>query len=226
MKKRYGKSAETQTRILDAAEELFAKQGYEATTTRQITTAAGVRNASVNYYFATKQDLATAVIDRRFDLLRLDRDARLATVFEQANTAQDRLRKTIEAFVLPLAALCQTDEQGWQNYNRIMAQLAASGEWNQETYTQKINASALKFIGTFIEIFPNSSRSRAVKAYEYMLGSVLLAFAESSRGRKLIATELTPQSTSENPAPLLDFLEGGLFKILSQEDPCQTRSGP
>ena len=67
VKARYKKSSDTQCRILDAAEELFAQQGFEATTTRQITSLADVRNASINYYFATKRDLGVAVIDRRFD---------------------------------------------------------------------------------------------------------------------------------------------------------------
>ena len=38
-------------RILDTAELLFARKGVDKTSTRDITTEAGVNVASVNYYF-------------------------------------------------------------------------------------------------------------------------------------------------------------------------------
>lgn len=214
---RYKKSAETQDRILDAAEELFAKQGYESTTTRQITALAEVRNASVNYYFATKNDLAVAVIDRRFDVLQRARASKLEIAMALAGPIPVRLRHVVEAFVLPLAELSQTDIKGWQNYNRIMAQLAASGEWNQDAYAKKINASALSFIVALEEIFPGAPRTRVVQAYEYMLGSVLLAFAESGRKQALSEGGVSTHSLQQEPEPLICFLCAGLLAMLSSD---------
>jgi AcrR family transcriptional regulator len=43
--------------ILDAAAELFALQGLAATTTRQIADRVGIRQASLYYYFAGKDDI-------------------------------------------------------------------------------------------------------------------------------------------------------------------------
>jgi AcrR family transcriptional regulator len=43
--------------ILDAAAELFARQGLAATTTRQIAERVGMRQASLYYYFAGKDDI-------------------------------------------------------------------------------------------------------------------------------------------------------------------------
>jgi TetR/AcrR family transcriptional regulator len=57
---------ETQTPdlILDAAEKLFAAQGYAATTIKQIGTAAGVNAALLYYYFDDKEQLYYAVLRR------------------------------------------------------------------------------------------------------------------------------------------------------------------
>ena len=41
-------SQDTKSRILDAAESLFMQHGFEATSLRQLTTAAGVNLAAVN----------------------------------------------------------------------------------------------------------------------------------------------------------------------------------
>lgn len=49
---------ETRNRLLDAAEEIFAEQGFEAATTREICQRAGVKNVgAINYYFQSKERL-------------------------------------------------------------------------------------------------------------------------------------------------------------------------
>src|SRR3954462_8973427 len=47
----------TTEKILDTAEALFMEHGFEATSLRAITTAAGVNLASVNYHFGSKEEL-------------------------------------------------------------------------------------------------------------------------------------------------------------------------
>ncbi len=58
---------DTATRILDAAEQLFAAQGFAQTSLRQITATAGVNLAAVNYHFGSKQALVLAVFTRFLD---------------------------------------------------------------------------------------------------------------------------------------------------------------
>ena len=215
IKTRYKKAANAQARILDAAENLFARLGYEATTTRRITALAGVRSASVNYYFATKHDLAIAVVDRRFDELRLLREKRLGAIKPEAASGQ-KLLGIVEAFILPIAEKTQTDPEGWGNYNRIVAQLAASGEWNKDPYLQKVNDSARRFITAFREAFPNSPSHSEYKAYQFMLGAVLIAFASDGSDRALQNSQKPLPPTSSSPEDLVDFLVAGLGYILDK----------
>jgi len=56
--------------ILDAAEHLFAVQGYEATSLNQVGTAAGVSRGTPGYFFGSKSDLYQAVLDRSFAEVR------------------------------------------------------------------------------------------------------------------------------------------------------------
>ena len=63
------RSSSTRESILDTAEALFAQQGHDGTSMRQITGAAGVNLASVNYHFGSKESLVQAVLKRRLAVL-------------------------------------------------------------------------------------------------------------------------------------------------------------
>ena len=69
--------ADTKDTILDAAEDLFAEQGFGATSLRQLTARAGVNLAAVNYHFGSKEDLAKAVLRRRIEPINRERRERL-----------------------------------------------------------------------------------------------------------------------------------------------------
>jgi AcrR family transcriptional regulator len=58
--------ADTKTRLLDAAEELFAKHGFSKVSVRDLAAAAQVNAAAVNYHFQGKENLYREVITRRF----------------------------------------------------------------------------------------------------------------------------------------------------------------
>ena len=56
--------------ILDAAEQLFADQGYDATSLNQVGTSAGVSRGTPGYFFGSKAELYQAVLDRSFAEVR------------------------------------------------------------------------------------------------------------------------------------------------------------
>src|ERR1700743_1045524 len=84
---------DTRERIVRAAGEGFGRQGFDATTIRQITKRAGVNVAAVNYHFRDKAEL----------YLRVLREAKalcseiVSTDFQ--GEPEDHLRRFIFAFV-------------------------------------------------------------------------------------------------------------------------------
>jgi AcrR family transcriptional regulator len=53
---------ETRERIVEAAYQVLAREGYDATSVKDIAAAAGVAPGLVHYYFKTKEDLVLAAI--------------------------------------------------------------------------------------------------------------------------------------------------------------------
>ena len=87
--------ADTKDQILDAAEDLFAEQGFAATSMRQLTARASVNLAAVNYHFGSKEDLAVAVLRRRIEPINEERSRRLDALQRPATVA-DIVRAFLE----------------------------------------------------------------------------------------------------------------------------------
>ena len=58
---------DARARILDAAEQLFAERGFDATPTSTIAAQAAVPKGLLFYYFPTKKSLLAALMDERLD---------------------------------------------------------------------------------------------------------------------------------------------------------------
>jgi len=100
---------DTKQRILDAAEHLFARDGYHATSLRGITTTADANLAAVNYHFGSKEALLEAVIVRRLDPLNEIRSSQLEALLQKAELAGKlpSCREVLRAFVEPTLRLRQ-----------------------------------------------------------------------------------------------------------------------
>lgn len=95
----------TKGRILDVAERLFARDGFEATSLRAITAEAGVNLASVNYHFQSKDALVQAVIGRRLAPVNAKRLELLDRYEAEAFGAPVPLENILDAFFRPIVEL-------------------------------------------------------------------------------------------------------------------------
>src|SRR6478672_2047721 len=84
----------TRDKILSAAGEVFAEQGFEGATIRAITERAGVNVAAVNYHFRDKAELYTRVVLDAGSARAAWRDV----IAEAPDSPEERLRSLIYHF--------------------------------------------------------------------------------------------------------------------------------
>ena len=133
----------TKDRILHAAEELFAQQGFGATSLRQVTSRADVNVAAVNYHFGSKDNLVNEVFRRRMDDMSRDRlNALQAAVIKHPG----ELEPILAAFVEPALAMAQ-DRHGGGAFIRVIARAYAE---NNDTLRKSCPTST----ATCYEILP------------------------------------------------------------------------
>lgn len=111
----------TKERILGAAEELFAQNGFAGTSLREVTSRADVNVAAVNYHFGSKENLVNEVFRRRMDEMSEQRLAQLALAKE--NSPGD-LEAILSAFIRPALAL-NIDRHGGAAFVRVLARAYA-----------------------------------------------------------------------------------------------------
>ncbi|MCU1374870.1 MAG: hypothetical protein JWO68_2156 [Actinomycetia bacterium] len=94
--------------MIDAAERLIADRGIGNVSVRDITGAAGVNTAAVNYHFGTKDGLLEAIVQRHADLFGNRRSELLHDVPDDELT----LRLVVTALVVATAELAGDTENG------------------------------------------------------------------------------------------------------------------
>jgi AcrR family transcriptional regulator len=83
-------------RVLNAAVELFAANGYDGTSVAQVTSRAGVAKGGFYHHFASKQDLLYAVYG---DLITLQLD-RMEAILAKSSPPAETLRELIDDLVV------------------------------------------------------------------------------------------------------------------------------
>ena len=90
-----GSQQSTRERLLDAAAELFSKNGYAATSTRAIADILGIRKASIYYHIENKEDLLYAICKSSLERISSDVAAALEKVKDE--DPLERVRALIRA---------------------------------------------------------------------------------------------------------------------------------
>jgi AcrR family transcriptional regulator len=97
-------ASDTKARILDVAENLFAEEGLDRVSIRDITDAAGVNLAAVNYHFGGKEELIAAVFERRVWPVNQARLAALKEVEERSRNKAPKVEDILSALIRPAVA--------------------------------------------------------------------------------------------------------------------------
>ena len=170
-----GASFSTRQRILGAAEELFAEHGFAGTSLRQVTSAARVNLAAVNYHFGSKDNLIEEVFRSRLDELSRRRLERLAEL-EAAGDAS--LESILEAFITPALEL-SLDREGGSLFMRVLARAFAEHNGNLRTFLSDNYGYVLKdFVAAFARLLPRLDKQELYCRLDIAIGALTYAMAD------------------------------------------------
>ena len=225
-------SRSTKERILDAAEALFARRGFAATSMRLITRTADVNLAAVNYHFGSKANLVESVFRRGLRPLNEERLARLEALPEAGRTVADVLR----AFLGPAFEMLASREERDRQFIRLLARSHTDEMAGTKHFMDRLYAGALgTFRSALAAVMPGIPESELTWRLHFVAGATSYAMA----GRDVLGI-LGTDDAGDNAAMdadavgtrLLPFLTAGLCAPLhpavraQADDPRAHRAPP
>lgn len=204
-------SADTRERILDAAEALFALNGFEATGLRMITGQAGVNSAAVNYHFGGKEGLIRQVFQRRLQWLNAERLLRLDALEAAAGGAPLTPTSIIEAFFGPALEMAADTENGGHAFMHLLGRTYAEPAAFIRRFLAEGSAPMLdRFRVALIRALPDVPEEEIVWRLMFMLGAMSFSIAGTESLRLVTGFSGAPSDPAALAPRLLSFLLGGM----------------
>ena len=169
---------ETQTRILDTAEELFMQRGFEGASMRMLTAKAGVNLAAVNYHFGSKDALIEAVFHRRLDAMNAERIAELERLEKEAAGKALTPDAIIRAFIGASLRMIEDARGGGRNFIRLLGRAYTEPAKPIRALIGQMYAPAMeRFKAAFSRALPELPRDELVWRMHFMFGTLAYTLA-------------------------------------------------
>ncbi|HXP77710.1 MAG TPA: TetR family transcriptional regulator [Stellaceae bacterium] len=210
-------ASDTKRRLLSAAERLFAEHGFGGVSVRQLTAAAGVNLAAVNYHFGSKEGLLAAIFEQRCRPMNDERLRRLGDCVEPADHPEV-LERIIAAFIAPALA-SSADRGGGATFTRLRAALSVEhNELARTLIARYFDATSERFVAALARALPDLSRAELFWRFHFLLGGLYYTMINPSRIAHLsgglcdagdveaVLTQMVPFIAAGFRAPSLDRL--------------------
>ena len=207
--------SDTKTRLLRMAERMFAEQGYTGVSLRQLTAAAGVNLAAVNYHFGSKEGLLAAIFESRCRPMNEERLAGLEACAEGTGKPP-LLEQIIAAFIAP--ALASTGESaGGATFTRLRAVLSVEhNELARELIAKHFDATSAQFVAALARALPQLSRAEIFWRFHFLLGSLYYTMINPGRIEHLSEGLCDAGDVDAVMTQMVPFLAAG-FRAPSRE---------
>lgn len=193
-------AGDTPDRILDAAEVLFVRHGFAATSMRAIASAAEVNLAAANYHFGSKMGLYAAVFHRRIEPINRERLLLLKSLNESERPLTTRA--ILEAFYTPVIDAITAGETP-AVMGRLFGEPAAI---TKPILEREFGNVARAFQGALAQVLPQLTGEELQWRFHFTVGSMahLLLFQSP------LLTESSPEKFIQGMDSLINYAVAGL----------------
>jgi AcrR family transcriptional regulator len=204
-------SADTKTRILDAGERLFVEHGFEATSLRSLTAAAGVNLAAVHYHFGSKEELFQAVLTRRLDPMNQERIDLLQKVERDAAGRPLSCEKILFAMLIPALRLARDEKRGGKNFLRLVGRAYADpAPFIRHFLSAQYAGMIGRYKEAFLKALPHLSRQELTWRLHFVMGALSYTLAGTDALKLFAEATATTNNDELLLQRLAPFLVAGL----------------
>ncbi|MCH6257596.1 TetR/AcrR family transcriptional regulator [Puniceicoccaceae bacterium K14] len=205
---------ETQIKIIEAAEVEFAKNGFNGASIRDITSAAGVNVAAINYHFGNKDDLVREVVRYRIEPINLTRIQLLQDEYAKRKGNAIPLKRVIEIIIRPLFEALMSESCDDFHFMKVMAK----GLGEENSVLQSLHDDILKdVISRFSKAIGHSLGTEDPRTIGYCMHLISSSVLGSMMQHKRL--KLSSQGTADLEdvegliAHVVTFITGGIKAV-------------
>ena len=202
-------------RILDAAEDLFSKRGYDGVTMREVAELANVDSALAHYYFSTKQGLFDAVLERRAELVFSER-MKAFDDYEAAAGSNVTVEGAVAAFVLPLLERARLGDTGWKNYFRLIALVNNDASHVALSIMSYFDPLVHRLISMVKRALPQAKEEELFWCFHFLTGSLTLALSRTGRLDRVSGGKCLSDDLASIEPRMVEYCAAGFRQL------CQT----
>lgn len=203
-------------KILEVAERLFAKRGFDGVSLREITNEAGVDVALVKYHFGSKQGLFDELLDRRAEAINQERARALDAVLARQDPAP--VEEIVDAFTHTLLNKVVSEDPSWRSYFGLLAQVNNNPEWGGKTMSRNFDPLVRRFIDALSRALPEAREEDLYWSYHFWSGALTLTFADTKRIDGLSGGLCRSSDFEAVHKRLVPFISAGFRSLCQNEE--------
>jgi AcrR family transcriptional regulator len=205
---------QTRERILGAAEELFARSGFDGVSMRDIGAAAEVPYALVTYHFKSKLGVYQALFRRR----QTHQLAEQLRALQLTGNRGADIRAIAAALVEPTIRIW--DFPGGQDFTRLVArEICDPRQSERGIVAEFIDPVAHAALDVMRQVAPEVSYARICWAFYLATGALAINNANTGRLERLSAGEAQASDADAAITELTAFIASGWTGMLTAETP-------
>ena len=165
-------------RLLDAAEMLYAERGFEGTSLRAVTRAAGMSVSAANYHFGSKEELLRATLRRRVEPVNARRLARLDALEAEAGGEPLPLSSILEAFLRPHFEERMSRAEAPRQLRQVAARLYADPPELMASLKQELfGPISQRYLAALAQALPERSTEGIELAFQFVVAAMVHVIA-------------------------------------------------
>jgi len=185
----------TKERILDAAEALFARQGFSATSLRNVIADAGVNLAAVHYHYGSKDELIRAVFGRRFDPVNRERLALLDDLQERHRDRSIPIENILELLMLPVMKAAREQADGWSVIATLVGRVHTEPELAiRQIFYEQFDEVGERFVEALHQQLPHLPREELFYRFHFAIAAMAASLVHPDEVKLLSKGRIDPNA--------------------------------
>ena len=204
------------TSILDAAEELFARNGLKGASMRNIAKKADVDVSLITYHFKTKDSLFASVVERRTSVFNREQNFYLEECERKAAPDSPGVEDVIDAFCYVFLKRAIAGDVHWRYFFQLFTRMSNDPGRGAEIMAKYFDPIASRTIAALKAAMPDCDDDDLQWGFQFVTGALFSCLVNTGSVNRLADGSVDSEDFKKIHDTLVPFACAGLKNLSSK----------